>query len=142
MIRLVYGPPCGGKSTYVRERARPGDLVVDHDLIAQELGSPATHNHAEEYRALAEQRVAELLVEVANGRHRSVWVVRSVAEARFRQELADYIGADEVVLVTATRRELAQRARSRPDPDATLVEIDRWLRAAERKPPKRHPAWR
>ena len=39
MIRIVTGPPCAGKSTYVREHAKDGDLRVDYDLIAQALGS-------------------------------------------------------------------------------------------------------
>ena len=39
MIRVVSGPPCAGKSTYVREHAKDGDLRVDYDLIAQALGS-------------------------------------------------------------------------------------------------------
>ena len=35
---LVAGPPCGGKTTYVREHMRPGQRVVDWDDIIEELG--------------------------------------------------------------------------------------------------------
>ncbi len=38
-IILVVGPPLGGKSTYVRENALPGDVIVDYDDIATALGS-------------------------------------------------------------------------------------------------------
>ena len=44
MIHIVTGPPCAGKSTYVTENAKDGDLRVDYDLIAQALG--ATNSHA------------------------------------------------------------------------------------------------
>ena len=46
MIHIVTGPPCAGKSTYVKENAKAGDLKVDYDLIAQALG--AVNSHAAE----------------------------------------------------------------------------------------------
>lgn len=39
-VTVVTGPPCAGKSTYVREHAGQGDVVVDLDAIAQSLGYP------------------------------------------------------------------------------------------------------
>ena len=40
---VVWGPPCSGKTT---EALSIGGNVIDLDLIAQELGSPVTHDHA------------------------------------------------------------------------------------------------
>lgn len=44
MIHVITGAPCSGKSTYVREHAKEGDLRIDYDVIAQALG--ATNSHA------------------------------------------------------------------------------------------------
>lgn len=38
-IVLVAGPPAAGKTTWVQEHARPGDLIVDYDAIATSLGA-------------------------------------------------------------------------------------------------------
>lgn len=42
-IHLVIGPPCSGKTTYVREHARVGDLVVDWDALMAALSGRAGH---------------------------------------------------------------------------------------------------
>ena len=39
MIHVIIGAPCAGKSTYVRENAQSGDVVVDYDVIAKALGA-------------------------------------------------------------------------------------------------------
>lgn len=36
-VFVVTGPPAGGKSTWVRERAQPGDVTIDYDTLAQAL---------------------------------------------------------------------------------------------------------
>lgn len=43
MIHVISGPPCAGKSTYLREHAQDGDLRVDYDVIATALGSMNSH---------------------------------------------------------------------------------------------------
>jgi predicted ABC-type ATPase len=45
MIYIVTGPPCVGKSTWVKERAKSGDLIVDLDRIALAITSEDTPHH-------------------------------------------------------------------------------------------------
>lgn len=37
MLYVVTGPPAAGKSTWVRQRARSGDITIDYDAIAAVL---------------------------------------------------------------------------------------------------------
>jgi 5-methylcytosine-specific restriction protein A len=128
-VTLVCGPPCSGKSTWVEQRARPGDLVVDADVIAVELGSPRTHNHRKPYSEQAEAQVLETLAAIEAGEYDDVdvWVIRSVPSVEHRAELALSIGATEVVVLTEPRDVLVARASQRPNPSATVRIIDWWL---------------
>lgn len=53
-IYLVTGPPAGGKSTWVREHAKPGDITIDFDAIANVLTPPdgKPHKHTPAVQAI------------------------------------------------------------------------------------------
>ena len=42
-LEIVCGPPCSGKTTYIRERANPDDLVIDLDTIMMTLDPSYRH---------------------------------------------------------------------------------------------------
>ncbi len=70
---IVIGPPCAGKTTYVREHMQPGDAVIDFDVIAQELGSPVEHDHADE---MLSQIEAERQARIANlDPNQHAWII-------------------------------------------------------------------
>jgi hypothetical protein len=52
MLYVVTGPPAGGKSTWVREHAKAGDITIDYDLLANTLtpASVASHEHTTEVK--------------------------------------------------------------------------------------------
>jgi 5-methylcytosine-specific restriction protein A len=128
-VVLVCGPPCSGKSTYVQQNAKPGDLIVDFDAIAQALGSVRTHNHDVHYRPKAQALVDDLIQQVADGQHQRAWVIRSLPKTRARRALAKQLGA-KVVVIDAPDAELIARAKARPDPDRTIEAIRYWRSAA------------
>lgn len=43
MLYLVTGPPAAGKTTWVRQRAKHGDITIDYDAIASTL-TPQAHD--------------------------------------------------------------------------------------------------
>lgn len=128
MITLVVGPPCGGKTTHVREHAQPGDLVIDWDDIAIALGSPRSHLHAAPMLpAIAAEY--DRLLELAPGWPADVWIVRGLPDPVERAEWVARFDA-ELVVCTAPRAVLIERAAARSKTRLTIWSIDRWLARA------------
>jgi hypothetical protein len=130
-VTIVAGPPCAGKTTYVLERAKPGDLIVDHDLIAQDLGSPVAHHHGRAMRDQAEAWVFSLLAEIMDGLHETAWVVRCLPDVSEREAWARDLNA-EVVLLDPGRTVVYARANARPRASSTRWAIDKWYARSER----------
>lgn len=117
-VTLVTGPPCAGKTTYVSQRAQPGDIVLDQDAI----GAAAMR------AGLA--RVATMTTGTA-------WVIRCCPGPSRRQALAQQIRATDVVLLRPDDAELLARAARRPDPRRHIQAVRDWItREAQDKPPR------
>lgn len=88
MIRIITGPPCAGKSTFVRDNALPGDIVVDMDLIASSLvvDDIESHDYSQEVRRIAraarKSAVREALT-VGQVSRRNVWIVHTDPNAEW-----------------------------------------------------------
>lgn len=122
-VTIVCGPPCSGKSTYVRTHMQPGDLVVDYDDIARRLGSPREHDHHPSYHRPVEATIGRAIAGIKRGRHERAWVIRSgVTRAR---ELADQLDGTVVVL-DEDDAVLHERATQRPNPERTRQAIAEW----------------
>lgn len=119
-VILVTGPPCAGKTTYARQHAQPGDLILDQD----ESGAKAMS------RGLA--RVARMV----NG---TAWVIRCSPGPKRRQHLAEQIRATDTVLLAPPLDLLRARAKQRPGQRRTLGAITHWHRVEKHDPPPAPP---
>jgi predicted kinase len=109
-VVLVTGPPCAGKTSYVRQHAQPGDLVLDRDALR------------------GERQMRDGLHRVAEMRDGQAWVIRCLPDPAERAALAREIHADEVLVLLPPREQLSIRARARPYAAGEFAAIDRWLR--------------
>lgn len=125
-VTLVCGPPCSGKSTYVRRHAKPADLVICHDLLAQAAGSKRQHNHELHYGQAAKLAYAQAVASIPQ-HDGDVWVIRCAPEATRRGTLAEGIGADRVVVLLPSRGVVLARVRhTRRDVTTTQRVVMRW----------------
>lgn len=102
-VYLVYGAPCSGKSTYVNQLARRGDLIVDLDAIYSAISVCQYHEHSNSVKRAA-FAVRDTLLEQIRlrvGFWRDAFVVGGYPRKLHREQLAARLGA-EVVLVETT----------------------------------------
>lgn len=124
-LTVVTGPPCSGKTTYVRDHAADGDIVIDFDNIAQALGSTVRHGHSPAHQqvTIAARRAAIEAAVRWSLRGTQVWIVDcNVSEKRAQL----YAEADaEYVTLSVDPAELHRRAHAeRPRRWHKL--IDQW----------------
>lgn len=124
MVTVVTGAPCSGKSSYVRAHARPGDVVIDFDVMAQAFGSPSSHDHPAPTRHVTIMaRRAAIAAALSVSDEADVWIVDStIGDDRMDAYRAH--GARFVVL-QGNREELHRRA-ARERPRWTHRLIDTW----------------
>lgn len=109
MLTVVMGAPCSGKSTYVREHAQPGDVVIDFDVMAQALGSPVPHDHSDAIRMVTidARRAAISSAVQQHMQGATVWIVDINPD--MRMDVYRRAGAT-FHMCTADRAELHRRA--------------------------------
>ncbi len=138
MLTVVTGPPCSGKTTYVREHAEPGDIVIDFDILAEAIGSPDSHSHPDPIRyvtAVMRRSAVTAAVRQHMTRDARVWIVET--SLRSRAHLYE-IAKATIVTLGGDPAELHRRAHAeRPRRWHKL--IDEWqphaTQQAEAAPP-------
>lgn len=132
MIHVVIGHICAGKSTWVRQQARPGDVVIDLDRLALALTVEDTghHDYPTHVREIA-RGVRWFAVDDAVRLHRradwDVWIVHAYPTdddlARYRR-----LGA-AIKIVEADAQTLRARAAAER-PEAIRLELEHRLAIA------------
>jgi adenylate kinase len=93
VITVVVGPPCSGKSTYVREHAKPNDIVIDFDVLAQAFGSTNSHDHSYAIRGVT-MMARRAAIRAALTAQADVWIVETKINPR---RYADYLAAGATI---------------------------------------------
>ena len=129
MITVVTGPPCSGKTTYVRTHAKPGDIVIDFDTMAQAFGSTAPHDHSAAVRHVTIQaRRTAIAASITVHQQTAVWIVDcNISPERMR---AYRRAGAKIVTMRAEPDELHRRA-SRERPGLWHRLIDEWTPPSE-----------
>lgn len=131
-VVLVCGPPASGKSTWVRQRAAPGDQVVDFDQLCRSLGSKSRHDHPRHVREMA-KAIRRSIEEKSADFPGRTWVIRSLPKASDRAAVAERLGARVVMLATSADEAL-ERAQQDDRPAWTGAAIRDWWRDYEPLP--------
>lgn len=123
---VVAGAPCAGKSSYVRERMRRGEVVVDYDTLHQALSGLGSHEHDKGVRPYVLAARDCVLEELAANEAAGAWVVTSSPKAAELRRLRELLGA-EVVLLRVDREEAHRRCDEDGRPAQWHGFIDNWF---------------
>jgi hypothetical protein len=125
-VTVICGPPCAGKTTLAHHVARQGDVVLDYDDVARNMGSSVRWLHPEPYRTGAEQELqAQLAMAHAHPSDHTCWLIRAAPHPTTRMALA-HAWAAEVYLLNPGERECRRRAREASRPAGTGQHIGSW----------------
>jgi hypothetical protein len=132
-LTVITGPPCSGKTTYARKHAKPGDIIIDFDLIAQALGSPVSHGHDHAlWKVAIEARTAAIKAAIAQCRQgATAWIIDSRPDEQAKQRYQQAGG--RIVTLTAPREELHRRATGNRPP-SWHAQIGTFLDGSEPQP--------
>lgn len=124
MITVVLGPPCAGKSSYVRLQAASGDVIVDFDALAAALGSPSAHDAPAAIKSVAHVARFAAINAVLAGIDADAWIIHSSPKAAWLERYSD-AGA-EVIEIDPGIDVCLDRAREDGRPDWTESAIEQW----------------
>jgi 5-methylcytosine-specific restriction endonuclease McrA len=129
-LTIVCGPPASGKSAYVMQRAEPGDVVIDLDLIVAELaGAPMRHDWSRDrWLGPAMRRRNEMLGDLRNAKAGSAWFIVSAPRASDRQWWKAKLKADRVIMLAVPEAECMRRATAQGTRESagTVVAVRQW----------------
>lgn len=130
-VYLVYGPPCAGKSTYVKEVAQEGDLIIDLDNIWQAVSGCSRYVKPGRLKAVVFSVRDNLLdsVKYRRGKWNNAYVIGGYPLSSERERLVNELGAREVFIDTSKEDCISRlKADDARDFKEWLQYIEDWYR--------------
>lgn len=132
-FKVVYGPPCSGKSTYVKENKGESDVLFDYDRIFSAMTYATEHTKSErEYGHRFVMDCRSAFVRTAKkGEHgaQDVWFIISNLTDKVRGWLESL--SPEYIRMEATEEECLARLENddtRPDKEHQAEVIKQWFK--------------
>ena len=114
-VYIVYGAPCSGKSSWVKENAAPDDLVVDLDSIWQMISINERYTKPAALKGTVFQMRDALydVIKYRSGKWHNAYIITGGALKGDRERLIKRVGADELIFIDASFEECMQRVKTR-----------------------------
>ena len=136
-VHIVYGAPAAGKNRYVAEHRCDTDLVVDLDAIQMAIG----HDRYGDANNLLDLSIylREQIYQLIERRDemidcRNVWVIATLPKKKQREELAERLRAD-LILVDTPQQTCIEHAKADPkreDKQIAIAIIEEYFEKFER----------
>lgn len=128
-VKVVYGPPCSGKSTYVNEAMKPKDIRFNYDLLLQAISSRKSHEYSDIHLPYIMSYREYLIKKAASDSSiDTAYIITCKIREKFMHELKN-VGA-EFFLIDRSREEcydLLKEDDTRKDKIKWRLKIDEWF---------------
>lgn len=125
---VITGPPASGKSTWVRAKAKPDDIVIDYDLLANALTAPGAdfHNHSRALRLVAHRaRSAATTEALKHAADIDVYVIHSMPSAEMSQRYAEH---NATIITVDPGQDVVMARVAEQYPHSIRAVVQRWYK--------------
>lgn len=126
-VRIVYGPPSAGKTTYMEQHAKPDDLVVDIDRVYACFSNSPMYTKPQKLWGVMQKIKAAALdaIKAQAPQGCTLWILGGFATKAQRNEMASLFDGHDVecVLVYADEQTCIARSKTANYP----LWIRRWF---------------
>ena len=110
-IYLVMGCSCSGKSTYIRNNAKTGDLIFDFDKIHQALTISENHQHNDIIKNYVFEIRDVIYDKLKRDNNITAWIINSSPLKEVRKKLVEDLGA-KVIYIQRDKNECLEIAKT------------------------------
>ena len=112
-VYIIYGAPCSGKSTWVKENATEKDLIVDLDNIFESISINDRYHKPESIKSVVYKLRDNLydIIKYRDGKWTNAYVITGGALLGDRERLMKRVGADELIFIDTDKAECLSRAK-------------------------------
>lgn len=116
LCTIVIGPPGSGKTTYVKERIKRGEIVVDLDKIYEALTFLPHHDKPQELLGLMLESRGAILGQIAmmGERRPRLWIIASAPKRSDREIYRKMFGKIQVIALEISPEKCMSRISSDP----------------------------
>lgn len=116
MVFLIYGPPCSGKSTYIKNHIERGDIICDVDHIYAAISGGDPHDQELYVCDVARELNSQLLdiIRDRRGGWKNAYVVCLANTSEKLKEAKERVNADECIFIDTPYETCMERAKERP----------------------------
>lgn len=128
-VYIVYGSPCAGKSTWVREVATKDDIVIDLDKIWECISINNIYIKPPKLKSVVFDVRDKLydIVKYRSGKWNNAYVITGSPLIGDRERLIQRVGADECILINTPKDECINRAINSDRSEEWLEYINDWF---------------
>ena len=112
-VYIVYGAPCSGKTTWVKENATKNDIIVDLDSIYECITISDRYEKSDRVSSVVFKMRDTLydVIRYRDGKWNDAFIITGGALLGDRERLQKRVGADELIFIDTPMGECLNRAK-------------------------------